>query len=93
MNVLLWKKLVANCVINPLTTIYQCTNGELLLELSFPELQHDILQEVAQVAAAAMKTVQEEKSHDKYIDDNSNAFVPIQGICESGHSRNPHKQI
>jgi 2-dehydropantoate 2-reductase len=76
MNALLWKKLAANCVINPLTTIYQCTNGELLLEPSFPELQHGILQEVAQVAAAARKTVQEEKSHDKYIDDNSNAFVP-----------------
>ena len=53
MNALLWKKLAVNCVINPLTAIYRCTNGELLLEPSFPELQQDILQEVAQVAAAA----------------------------------------
>lgn len=52
MNSLLWKKLAVNCVINPLTAIYQCTNGELLREPSFFELQHDILSEVAQVMAA-----------------------------------------
>ena len=51
MNSILWNKLAANCVINPLTSIFRCTNGELLLEPSFPELKEDILNEVAGVAA------------------------------------------
>jgi 2-dehydropantoate 2-reductase len=52
MDQLLWKKLAANCVINPLTAIFRCTNGELLLEPSFFELQQNLLHEVAQVAQA-----------------------------------------
>jgi 2-dehydropantoate 2-reductase len=52
MDQLLWKKLAANCVINPLTAIFRCTNGDLLLEPSFYELQHNLLYEVAQVAQA-----------------------------------------
>jgi 2-dehydropantoate 2-reductase len=49
MQELLWKKLAANCVINPLTAIFRCTNGELLSEPSFPILQQEILDEVASV--------------------------------------------
>mmetsp|Transcript_3796 Transcript_3796/g.9960 ORF Transcript_3796/g.9960 Transcript_3796/m.9960 type:complete len:397 (+) Transcript_3796:90-1280(+) len=50
---MLWNKLAANCVINPLTSIFRCTNGELLLEPSFPELREEILNEVADVATDA----------------------------------------
>ena len=50
MESILWNKLAANCVINPLTAIYKCTNGELLMEPSFPELQEEILKEVSCVA-------------------------------------------
>ncbi|KAG7363129.1 2-dehydropantoate 2-reductase [Nitzschia inconspicua] len=49
MQSLLWQKLAANCVINPLTALYQCTNGELLLEPSFPLFQAEILEEVSKV--------------------------------------------
>jgi len=55
MNSMLWNKLAANCVINPLTSIFRCTNGELLLEPSFLELQENILKEVADVAAGILK--------------------------------------
>ena len=50
MERLLWKKLAANCVINPLTAIYHCRNGELLMEPSFYELQQELLREISQVA-------------------------------------------
>lgn len=46
----LWCKLAANCLINPLTSIYQCTNGKVV---DCPEWEHmlnAIPQEVAQVA-------------------------------------------
>ena len=54
MNVMLWNKLAANCVINPLTSIYRCTNGELLMEPTFFDLQERILNEVADVAAGVL---------------------------------------
>ena len=56
MDSMLWNKLAANCVINPLTSIFRCTNGELLLEPSFPELKEDILKEVAGVAVGMAET-------------------------------------
>jgi 2-dehydropantoate 2-reductase len=50
MHLLLWQKLAANCVINPLTAIYNCPNGELLMEPSVPEIMHHVLDEISQVA-------------------------------------------
>ncbi|WP_174870841.1 2-dehydropantoate 2-reductase [Pectobacterium polaris] len=41
-----WLKLAANCVINPLTVKYHCTNGELS---AYPELIVSLCQEVASV--------------------------------------------
>eukprot|EP00536_Pseudo-nitzschia_multiseries_P001257 jgi/Psemu1/180480/e_gw1.15.50.1 len=52
MNAVLWNKLAANCVINPLTSLFRCTNGELAMEPSFPELREQLLAEVARVAKA-----------------------------------------
>ena len=55
MDQLLWKKLAANCVINPLTALFRCLNGELWMEPSFFELQQEILHEITQVAQASIK--------------------------------------
>ena len=51
METLLWHKLGANCVINPLTVLHQCTNGQLPSVVpDFCRLQGTILEEVALVA-------------------------------------------
>ena len=49
MQVLLWEKLAANCVINPLTAIFKCKNGELLQQSSFEKLQRDVISEIVRV--------------------------------------------
>lgn len=68
MDQLLWKKLAANCVINPLTALFRCTNGELLLEPSFFELQQNLLREVAQVAQACCAAT---GTHDHLLDEGT----------------------
>jgi 2-dehydropantoate 2-reductase len=42
----LWKKLIINSVINPLTVIYQCKNGELLKQTSIQNHMHKICTEL-----------------------------------------------
>lgn len=77
MEKLLWKKLAANCVINPLTALYQCSNGELLLEPTFPVLQAEILSEISAVATAwaSRDETQTEHSHEKVDVDDLEKFV------------------
>ena len=56
MNMMLWKKLAANCVINPLTAIHGVKNGHLLhLENNDVTMTH-ILQEVSSVATLEMES-------------------------------------
>eukprot|EP00980_Cylindrotheca_fusiformis_P013567 scaffold3467_cov118-Cylindrotheca_fusiformis.AAC.4 len=53
MEILLWKKLAANCVCNPLTSLHDCTNGQLVSELpSFTSTREQVVKEVSQVARA-----------------------------------------
>jgi 2-dehydropantoate 2-reductase len=60
MQDMLWDKLAVNCVINPLTALFKCTNGELLMEPAFPELQHEIFAELASVFQAGNRPTTEE---------------------------------
>lgn len=55
MNSMLWRKLAANCGINPLTALLQCENGHLSqpLGLDYPSID-EIVQEVSQVALAVV---------------------------------------
>lgn len=77
MNSLLWSKLAANCVINPLTSIFRCTNGELLLEPTFPALKEEILAEVARVALGkAEQDLAEQSQNNKSKEDIEMSGVP-----------------
>lgn len=51
MESMLWKKLAANCTINPLTAILGCSNGQLPKEDLFHSLTPTILEEISQVCA------------------------------------------
>ena len=46
---ILWKKLIINCAINPLTIIYNCKNGELLNQPHIKQHMEAICQELDQV--------------------------------------------
>lgn len=47
----IWRKLIVNCVLNPLTTILQVKNNEILLE-SLKEIRHEIIRECIDVGKA-----------------------------------------
>jgi 2-dehydropantoate 2-reductase len=50
MEVLLWSKLTANCVLNPLTSLYDLPNGRLVEIPGFDALRKQIVEEVSKVA-------------------------------------------
>jgi 2-dehydropantoate 2-reductase len=77
MNLLLWQKLAANCVINPLTAIYKCPNGELLMEPSVPEIMHEVLHELSQVAKQVRVVVTD---HDSDNDDDDDDQLSTQAL-------------
>lgn len=54
MQVSLWQKLAANCVCNPLTTLWNLPNGKLWEEPTFETTMKHVLEEVSQVAAQAL---------------------------------------
>ena len=50
----LWFKLAANCLINPLTALYQCSNGDVVKTPEWKEYLAAIPEEVARVAKAQL---------------------------------------
>jgi 2-dehydropantoate 2-reductase len=62
MEVLLWQKLAANCFCNPLTALYQCTNGQLMDKREFGSLRKQLIREVSEVAISLNPELQENLS-------------------------------
>jgi 2-dehydropantoate 2-reductase len=87
MELLLWKKLAANCVINPLSAIYHCTNGELLLEPTFPELQNDIITEVAAVMTRTMEQQQPHQDIENFSNNSDRGLLSSQSSLLSPSSQ------
>ncbi|WMS86933.1 ketopantoate reductase family protein [Pleionea litopenaei] len=54
-----WKKLVINAVINPLTALYECRNGELLTQPAYREHMHSLINELAPLLLRCCPQLQE----------------------------------
>ena len=52
-NCALWEKMAINCVINPLTALYRCVNGELLSRPEIAQQLELICEEVVTISASA----------------------------------------
>jgi len=52
-NAALWQKLAVNCVINPLTALHRCQNGELSRRADLASEVEALCQEIMQVSVAA----------------------------------------
>jgi 2-dehydropantoate 2-reductase len=72
MEVLLWKKLAANCICNPLTALWNVTNGNLQHNPSFAAIRQQLVQEVSDVGRALHPNLQEDldpESLDGYVEE------------------------
>ena len=49
-DLVLWKKLAANCIINPLTAIIGCKNGQIIHDPLYLRITPHVLQELSKVA-------------------------------------------
>lgn len=66
----LWCKLAANCLINPLTALHQCTNGQVMHLDEWNDLLQAVPAEVANVAALVLQQEDEaETADDKRLRD------------------------
>jgi 2-dehydropantoate 2-reductase len=62
MEVLLWQKLAANCVCNPLTALWEIPNGALFDQPSFASTREQVVREVSQVGQALHPDLKEQLS-------------------------------
>lgn len=86
MNTLLWHKLAANCVINPLTALLQCENGELLEKDLYQKMADPILKELAAVALHSTEREGQEFHNDQLSFEELKSFVR-QVINDTVHNK------
>ncbi|CAJ1949414.1 unnamed protein product [Cylindrotheca closterium] len=91
MEVLLWQKLAANCVCNPLTALYDCTNGSMQQEVSnFGSLREQVVNEVFQVGQAVDPSMEQNLKSPQVLDDF--VEITIQDNLENTSSMHRHVQ-
>ena len=89
MEVSLWQKLAANCVCNPLTTLWKLPNGKLWEQPTFESTMKQVLEEVSQVAAQALhqdETLDAELGPQPLSPEALRAFVE-QVICDNAENK------
>jgi 2-dehydropantoate 2-reductase len=85
MDMTLWYKLAANCVINPGTALWKCRNGDLPSQTNFPDFCDQILEEIVSVCPLSQlnMTVLRQYVHQVIADTKLNKSSMLQDI-ESG---------
>lgn len=72
MELILWKKLAANCTINPVTSISDCLNGALTEDPYFQQIAPRVLAELSKIAMASVRC---SSSEQQLSQSNLHSFV------------------
>jgi len=75
----IWKKLIVNCVANPLTVILQVRNNEIMVD-SLKEIRHEIIQEC--IAVGNAEDVSFESNLEECIDRKIARYTNYSSMCQ-----------
>jgi len=75
----LWKKLIVNCVINPLTAILQIRNNEIMVD-SLKEIRHKIIQEC--IAVGKAEGISFESNLEECIERKIAGYTNYSSMCQ-----------
>lgn len=75
----LWKKLIVNCVTNPLTAILQIRNNEIIVD-SLDEIRHKIIQEC--IAVGRAEGIKFEPNLEKCVERKIAGYTNYSSMCQ-----------
>jgi 2-dehydropantoate 2-reductase len=75
----IWKKLIVNCVLNPLTAILQVRNNEIMVD-SLKEIRHKIIQEC--IAVGEAEGIDFESSLEECIERKIAGYTNYSSMCQ-----------
>lgn len=75
----IWKKLIVNCVANPLTAVLQVRNNEIMVD-SLKEIRHEIIQEC--IAVGKAEGIGFESSLEECIEHKIASYTNYSSMCQ-----------
>jgi len=75
----IWKKLIVNCVVNPLTAILQVRNNEIMVD-SLKKIRHKIIQEC--IAVAQVEGIHFESNLEECIERKIAGYTNYSSMCQ-----------
>jgi len=75
----IWKKLIVNCVLNPLTVILQVRNNEIMID-SLKEIRHEIIQE--SIAVGNAEGISFESNLEECIERKIARYTNYSSMCQ-----------
>lgn len=75
----IWKKLIVNCVVNPLTAILQVRNNEIMVD-SLKEIRHKIIQEC--IAVGQAERIHFESNLEECIERKIASYTNYSSMCQ-----------